>query len=153
MPIITEETVERKEEGGVCGPVEMLRFSDTGGLTQFGAYVEILPPGSSSSVKHWHSDEDEMIYLIEGDLLLHEGDAKAVLHAGQAATFKAGDPVGHVFENVSDRPARYVVIGTRAERDRVTYPDDNRVLEKDRTTGRSVWTDLDGNPADNPYDG
>ncbi len=44
--------------GTPCGPYRALLVSDTSGLTQFGAFIEILPPGSASSIKHWHAHED-----------------------------------------------------------------------------------------------
>ncbi len=151
MPKITKDTVIQKSEDGICGPVDMLRFSDTGGLTQFGAFVEILPPGSTSAPKHWHSDEDEMIYLLDGALILYEGETRTELLEGDAATFKAGTAVGHYFANESDEVARYLVIGTRARSDRVTYPDHGRVLVRDRDAGTVNWEDLSGAPADCPF--
>jgi hypothetical protein len=48
MPIITSDTVQKDSGDGVddpCGPYAAELYSDTGGLTQFGAFVEILPPG------------------------------------------------------------------------------------------------------------
>ena len=152
MPIITEQTVERGRDDGVCGPVEGLLYGETGRLTQFGALVEILPPGSRSSLKHWHAAEDEMVLVLEGELLLHEGDKITPFRAGEVATFKAGEPVGHCLENASDAPARYLIIGTRARTDTITYPDHRRVCHIDRAAERYEWTDLDGNPASNAYE-
>ena len=39
-------------------------LSETGGLTQFGAFVETLPPGSASSDRHWHEGEDEFLLVL-----------------------------------------------------------------------------------------
>ncbi len=69
-------------------------LSDAGGLTQFGAFIETLPPGSRSSRKHWHEREDEFVYLISGTVVLHEGDKESVMRPGDAATFKAGVALG-----------------------------------------------------------
>ena len=151
MPKITDANVSRETDDGVCGPVEMLRFSDSGGLTQFGALVEILPPGSASALKHWHAAEDEMVYVLEGTATLVEGDTEVLLTAGEVATFKAGDPVGHRIENRSDFDLRYLVIGTRATEDTVTYPDHDRVLR--RSGARDIWEDGTGKTATNPYTG
>ena len=65
-----------------CGPYRALLLSDTGGLTQFGAFVEILPPGSASSIKHWHAAEDEMIHMLSGEVTPQEGDTRVILHPG-----------------------------------------------------------------------
>ncbi len=154
MPIFTPKTVKTDDSDGAgnpCGPYRAELYSDSGGLTQFGAFVEVLPPGSKSSIKHWHAGEDEMVYMIAGVAQLHEGDAVTALHPGQAATFKAGDPAGHCLENTSDEEARYLVIGTRSPGDVVTYPDHDRMLHWDRPSKSRQWTDHAGQPASNPY--
>ncbi|MEM6637839.1 MAG: cupin domain-containing protein [Pseudomonadota bacterium] len=154
MPVFNKQTAKRDSsdgEGNPCGPYRALLFSDSGGLTQFGAFEEILPPGSSSSVKHWHAREDEMVYVLQGEVTLHEGDTNVVMRPGDAATFKAGDPIGHCMQNQSDSEVRYLVIGTRSSGDVVTYPDHNRVLHFDRKTENRRWTDHAGSPADSPY--
>ena len=154
MPVFSKETAKTDSsdgKGDPCGPYRALLFSDSGGLTQFGAFEEILPPGSSSSVKHWHAGEDEMVYVLEGEVTLHEGDDRVVMRPGDAATFKAGDPVGHCMQNNSGTEVRYLVIGTRSPRDVVTYPDHNRILHFDRESGNRRWTDHAGSPADTPY--
>lgn len=154
MPIHRPDTVLRDASDGAgdpCGAYEALLFSDAGGLTQFGAFVEILAPGSRSSVKHWHANEDEMVYMLDGEVLLHEGDSITPLRPGEAATFKAGTPAGHCLENAGDTPARVLVIGTRAPADIVTYPDHDRILTCTRNPETRGWTDLAGSPADSPY--
>ena len=154
MPVITRHAARSDisdGQGNPCGPFRALLFSDSGGLTQFGAFEEILPPGSSSSVKHWHAGEDEMVYILEGEVTLHEGDNSIVMRPGEAATFKAGDPVGHCLENRGDTEVRYLVIGTRSSGDVVTFPDHDRVLHFQREPESRRWTDHAGNPADSPY--
>ncbi|MEM1262035.1 MAG: cupin domain-containing protein [Pseudomonadota bacterium] len=89
-------------------------LSDAGGLTQFGAGEIELAPGSASSLYHWHVNEDEFIYVLSGEVVLVEGSAETVLRAGDCATFKAGDSVGHSIENRGNGPARLLEVGTRA---------------------------------------
>jgi uncharacterized cupin superfamily protein len=67
------------------GPFELLRYSETGGLTQFGAYVETLQPGSSSSDRHWHEEEDEFLYVLAGEATVIEDDGAHALLPGDAA--------------------------------------------------------------------
>jgi len=154
MPVFTPETVQTQCDDGAnnpCGPYRARLFSDSGGLTQFGAFEEILPPGSASSIKHWHAGEDEMVYVLVGEVTLLEGSETVLMRAGDAATFKAGDPVGHCLQNRSDEEVRYLVIGTRSPGDVVTYPDHDRVLTFDRASETRRWTDHAGAPADSPY--
>ncbi len=154
MPHFTPAQMKQDHSDGAgnpCGPYAALLCSDTGGLSQFGAFVEILPPGSKSSIKHWHQTEDEMIYMLAGEVTLHEGATQSLMRPGDCATFKAGEAVGHCLENTSGAEARYLVIGTRAPRDVVTYPDHDRVVQIDSASGARVYTTLDGAPAETPY--
>lgn len=155
MPVIPADKmiVEDAPADGACGPSRVMWISEAGGITQFGAFIEILPPGSRSSLMHWHSDEDEMIFVLDGEVTLNEGGALAVLRPGDAATFRAGEPVGHFLENRSGSPTRCLVVGTRAPLDRITYPDHDRVCLRDRSLPDDIWTDGAGNPARSPYAG
>ena len=147
MPIITEATAQIEQitaSDTPCGPATGIRFSDSGGLTQFGAFVEILPPGSRSSLCHWHRDEDEFVYMLAGSVTVYEGGTGTLMLPGQAACFKAGDPVGHYLKNEGTAEARYLVVGTRAQADAVTYPDHDRVYHWNDITGDRHYTTLDG---------
>jgi uncharacterized cupin superfamily protein len=154
MPIIraANATTEQPEHPHpVLGSYTAKLFSDSGGVDQFGAFTETLPAGSKSSLRHWHAAEDEMVFMLSGEIIVHEGDAASPLSPGDSATFKAGVPVGHYMENTSNSDATYLVIGTRADNDVITYPDHNCVLHFDRTTGKRRYVTLDGKPAVTPY--
>jgi uncharacterized cupin superfamily protein len=145
MPIVTPETVQVETitvNDTPCGPATGLRFSDTGGLTQFGAFVEILPPGSRSSLCHWHLNEDEFIYMLNGEVTVHEGGTRSLLLPGHAACFKAGVPAGHYLQNHGNADASYLVVGSRHVDEVVTYPDHDRVLYAVGEVRR--FTTLDG---------
>ena len=122
------------------GPYRYRLMSDPGGLTQFGAFLEELPPGSRSGHRHWHEAEDEMIWMLEGEVVLVE-DAETTLHAGDVAAWPAARPIGHRLDNRSDRHARYLVIGTRATRDRIHYTDHDLITEKDGAARRYLRRD------------
>src|SRR5437879_3143020 len=81
------------------GAFESLRYSDAGGLTQFGAYVETLQPGSRSSDRHWHEKEDEFLFMISGEATVIEEDGAKVLHPGDAACWPAGVSNAHQVAN------------------------------------------------------
>ncbi len=149
MPVITPDrlVVERSPVDGSREPDRTLWISEAGGLTQFGAFVEELQPGSRSALKHWHSTEDEMVYVLDGEITVIEGNEETLLRAGDAATFRAGVPVGHCLENRSAAPTRCLVVGTRAPVDRITYPDHDRICLRDRSLPDDLWTDAAGHPA------
>ena len=107
---------------------EWLYYSDTGGLTHYGAYVDTLHPGARSSDKHWHEKEDEFLYVLAGEVTVIEDDAEALLHAGDAAYWPAGKPVAHTVVNRSAAPCTYLIVGTRVTHDACHYPETGRVL-------------------------
>ena len=128
------------------GPYAEKSLGDVVGLSQFGVHLERLPSGSASSHRHWHEAVDEFIYLISGELVLIE-DEETLLRAGDAAGWKAGQPIAHCFENRSDREAVMLVIGTRLAEDVVHYPDHDLILR--RKKGSREFTRLDGSPIPN----
>jgi uncharacterized cupin superfamily protein len=129
-PWVEETAYTHPVIGDHPGPYRYQLLSDPGGLTQFGAFLEELPPGSSSGHRHWHAAEDEMILVLSGQVVLVEED-ETVLHPGDAAAWPAGNPVGHRLDNRSDAPARYLVIGTRRDSDTIHYSDHDLVTTKD----------------------
>ncbi len=114
-------------EQGHGEQVERLLYSDAGGLTQFGAYTETLQPGSRSSERHWHEEEDEFLYVVSGEATVIEDDGAHVLYPHDAACWKAGTPNAHRVVNRSDAPCTYLIFGTRVARDVVHYPDAGKV--------------------------
>ena len=99
------------------------RLGDAAGLTQFGVNLTTLKPGAVSSLRHWHDNQDEFVYLLEGELTLIEDDGETVLRPGDAAGFKAGVANGHHLVNRSDRDAVYLEVGTRTARERAHFSD------------------------------
>ena len=135
--------VVNRLSGRSDGPYAEVVLGDQARLTQFGARLERLPPGSRSSHRHWHETEDEFVYLLSGELVLIE-DEESVLRAGEAAAWAAGAPVAHCLENRSDSDAVYLVVGTRASKGTVHYPDHDVILHHDGSERR--FTRSDGSP-------
>lgn len=125
------------------GPFSELVLGEQAGLTQFGVHLERLPPGSRSSFRHWHETEDELIYVLAGEVTLVE-DTESTLKAGDAAAWKAGVPVGHCLENRSLTEATVLVVGTRAARGVVHYADHDVVMHHD--DGHRRFFRRDGSP-------
>ena len=120
------------------------RLGDAVGLTQFGVNLTTLKPGSASALRHWHDNEDEFVYVLEGELTLVENEGEMVLKPGDAAGFKAGVANGHHLVNRSGSDAVYLEIGSRAARERAHYPDIDLAVVKDETGVR--YTRKDGTP-------
>jgi uncharacterized cupin superfamily protein len=115
------------------------RLGDAGGLRDFGANLMMLPPGNWSSQRHWHSHEDEFVYVLEGELVLIEDEGETVLRAGDCAAFPKGTGNGHHMINRSAHAALYIEVGSRIYEDLTTCSDidmksanaDGRFVRKD----------------------
>jgi uncharacterized cupin superfamily protein len=121
-------------------------LGDAAGLTQFGVNLNRLPPGTWSSQRHWHTGEDEFIFIVQGEVVLVTNAGEETLRAGDCAGFKAGVQDGHHLQNRSSADALVLEVGTRhPEEDEVFYPDiDLRALQ-----GRSGYAHEDGRPYTN----
>lgn len=109
------------------------RLGDAFGLTQFGVNLCRLEPGAASAQRHWHALEDELVYVLEGEVVLVTDAGETVLGPGMVAGFPAGRPDGHHLVNRSDRDALLLEIGTRTSAaERVVYPDIDLLYEKGR---------------------
>jgi uncharacterized cupin superfamily protein len=107
-----------------CSGRQRRCLGDAAGLKQFGVNLTTLDPGAWSSQRHWHTVEDELVFVVEGELFLVTDEGDTVLRAGECAGFPAGQPNGHHLQNRSDRPARYLEVGGRhPDRDEAFYSD------------------------------
>ncbi|MGH8253701.1 MAG: cupin domain-containing protein [Steroidobacteraceae bacterium] len=107
-----------------CKQRERRRLGDAAGLTQFGVNLLRLAPGSWSSQRHWHSHEDEFVYVLEGCVTLVSDQGEEELRAGDAAGFKSGEANGHSLHNRSAAHCVLLEVGSRNEtQDVTTYPD------------------------------
>ncbi|MDL2358203.1 MAG: cupin domain-containing protein [Pseudomonadota bacterium] len=105
------------------------RLGEAGGLTQFGVNLTQLQPGAWSAQRHWHSAEDEFIYLVSGEVVLVTDAGEQVMRAGDCAAFPANAPNGHQLINRSESVALCLEVGSRDAADRVVYPDIDLMYE------------------------
>jgi len=146
MPKIDIDAVERRQGVGYPSPFDRpcaerirQRIGNAGGLKDFGVNLMRLPPGGWSSQRHWHSHEDEFVFVIEGELVLVENAGETILRAGNAAAFPKGTGDGHHMINRSNRTAIYLEVGSRWREDLTTCSDidmksanaDGRFVHKD----------------------
>jgi uncharacterized cupin superfamily protein len=152
MAVIRKSEVRRDtgtaESVAVLGPFEAMLYSDTGRLSQFGAFVETLPPGSRSSDRHWHEQEDEFLYMLAGEATVVEDDGEQLIRPGDACCWPAGAANGHHVLNRSAAPCSYLVVGTRCANDRVHYSDIDKILIRENGSRRLVRRD--GSPYAEP---
>jgi uncharacterized cupin superfamily protein len=155
-----EESVSRKIDPGTvrsvvgtlypppfdapCRARERKQLGNAAGLTQFGVNLLTLPPDAWSSQRHWHTEEDEFVYVLKGEVTLISDDGAVILKAGDAAGFKAGDGNGHCLQNHSGAIAMVLEIGTRTKTDAAHYSDIDMVAPP--RGDPAPYTHRDGTP-------
>jgi uncharacterized cupin superfamily protein len=106
-----------------CRARQRVRLGDAAGLTQYGVNLLRLPPGAWSSQRHWHTHQDEFVYVLSGEVTLVTDAGDEILKAGDAAGFEAGDTDGHCLQNRSNGDTTVLEIGTRLAEDGAQYSD------------------------------
>ncbi len=149
MPVIDPAKAEKKNGSGYPEPHAKAmkkrwtqRLGDLAGLTQFGVNLVTLEPGGKSSLRHWHKNEDEFLYVTKGELVLVEDAGETGMELGDMAGFKAGVANSHHLLNRSDAPASFIVVGTRSPDETAGYSDVDLVYQ--RKDGRGWYTKRNG---------
>lgn len=127
-------------------PREVRHLGDALGLTRIGINLVTLLPGKESSMRHWHTHEDEFLLVLEGALLLRTDAGEQPLAAGECAGFPAGRADGHQLINRGAHPARYLVISNRDPQDSAYYADADVDLVWNPPAARGRFTRRDGTP-------
>lgn len=148
MPKIDLSTTRERRGSGYPAPYAQATqarikqvLGDAGGLTDFGVNLTRLPPGTWSSQRHWHTAEDEFVYVLAGELVLVTDAGEQALCAGECAAFPKNVADGHHLINRSATEAVYLEIGTRSDGDACHYPDIDLYVE-----GAGPFTHKDGTP-------
>ena len=127
-----------------CRGRRWLRLGDAAGLTAFGVNLVTLDPGVWSSQRHWHTHEDEFVYVLDGELVLVTDAGEQILKPGMVAGFPAGKANGHRLINRTDKPAVYLEVGGRDLNDVCEYPDID--MRAEPFQGGSRFVHKDGTP-------
>lgn len=125
-----------------CKQRDRKPLGDAAGLTRFGVNLLRLPPGTWSSQRHWHTEEDEFVHVVAGEVVLVTDAGEQTLRAGDCAGFKAGDPSGHHLQNRSDAVAILLEVGNRDRADGTFYSD----IDLQIPAGVDEFTHRDGTP-------
>ena len=127
-----------------CRARERRKLGDAAGLTQFGVNLLTLKPGIWSSQRHWHSTQDEFVWVLEDEVVLVTNDGEEVLKAGDCAGFRCGEENGHHFQNRGSADARLLEVGTRNDSDGAIYPGIDLVYPPGGKP--ALYTHTDGTP-------
>jgi uncharacterized cupin superfamily protein len=129
-----------------CKKRSWKKLGDAAGLTQFGVNLMRLAPGVWSSQRHWHSHEDELVYVVSGQLVLVTDEGEDVMRAGDSVGWKAGVKNGHHLQNRSKEDAVFIVVGTRNDDDYGEYPDIDLKFAAETSAAKGAYLHKDGTP-------
>lgn len=125
-----------------CRDRRRWKLGDAAGLTDFGVNLIRLAPGVWTAQRHWHTVEDEFVWVVSGEVVLVEDEGETVLRAGDCAGFKAGVANGHCIQNRSDAEAVLLEVGSRRPGvDACDYPGIDMIVGPD-----DIYRHRDGAP-------
>jgi uncharacterized cupin superfamily protein len=134
LPAVDPTTVTEKRGSGYPEPFQSRmgdrvkrRLGDACGLTKFGVNLVTLAVGAQSALRHWHTLEDEFVYILAGEVTLVTDAGEQTLGPGMCAGYPAGKRDAHHFINRGSVPASYLEIGNRIDGDKCFYPDDDLI--------------------------
>lgn len=145
LPIKTGSTYPG-HYAALIGDRSQVALGDPSGLTQFGVNLVTLGPGALSSLRHWHEEQDEFLIVTQGVCTLIDDNGETDLLPGDCAAFPAGDPNGHHLVNKSDKPAAFLVVGTRTPTEVGHYSDEDMMVRVEN--GQFNFTRKDGSAVD-----
>lgn len=151
-PALDPRSVEARSSSGYPEPYrsrvlprEKRALGDALGLKAIGINQTTLPPGKESSMRHWHTHEEEFVYVLSGEVVLITDAGEQVLKAGMCAGFPALDDSrngdGHQLVNRSDQPAVYLEVSNRDPRDTAHYSDEDLLFHGVNATVRFTRKD------------
>jgi GST-like protein len=103
---------------------EALRVSagDHFGMKNLGINLTHIPAGSVSALAHYHSHDDEWIYVLEGSPTLYTDKGESDLNPGMCVGYPGGVKNAHRLVNNTDQTVILLEVSTRIEGDKAAYP-------------------------------
>jgi uncharacterized cupin superfamily protein len=106
------------------------RMGSEGGCRAVGCtYIEV-PPGKTAFPLHWHSSQEEALYILEGTGKLRVGKETVEVGAGDFVGHPTGPQHAHALTNTGTTPLRYLALSAPAApitMDVVGYPDSKKL--------------------------
>jgi uncharacterized cupin superfamily protein len=123
-----------QSDGSLISRRRALTNAAGGAPASVGFVLEELSPGMTTSLAHWHTREEEHVFILSGALTARIGPARHLMRAGDYVRFPAGVAEEHTLFNHTDAVCRYILVGTRDADDICYYPEAGQM--KVAATGR-----------------
>lgn len=153
VAVIAKEVAPRSKPSNYPEPFasmmagrEKRALGDVFGLKHFGVNLTRLAPQAVSALRHAHTQQDEFIFVLQGQPTLQTDEGSTPLGPGWCAGFRAATGNGHRLLNQTSEEVVYLEVGDRTAGDSVTYPNDD--LQARTIDGRWQFAHKDGTPYD-----
>jgi len=94
------------------GAARATRVGAAAGARELGATLYEVDPGGQAAPYHMHHANEELLLVLDGALELRTPDGTREVGRGAVVAFPAGAGGAHRLRNVSDAPARYLLVST-----------------------------------------
>jgi uncharacterized cupin superfamily protein len=109
------------------------------GLTRIGIGHDLLPPGCRTSWPHAEYDEEEFVYVVEGEPDVWIDGYLHSLREGDGVGFPDRTGIAHCFINNTDKPVRLITVGEASRRrSKCIYP---LHPKRNKEIGNDLWKD------------
>jgi uncharacterized cupin superfamily protein len=107
------------------GPVaaKMADVGRTLGSQSIGLTIQTVASGCSSSRRHRHVFQEEILVVVAGSGILHHGDERVVVMTGDAICYRPDDPEAHSFQNTGSADLVIWAFGNRFSHEVCLYPE------------------------------
>jgi uncharacterized cupin superfamily protein len=129
---VSEAPDAKIEHGGFAG--RRKRLGDATAAEKIGCSWTEIQPGKKAFPFHFHTANEEAVFILEGEGVLRSGSEESPLHPGDYVSLPAGPP-GHQIINRGAAPLRYLALSTMIEPEVVVYPDSKKVGVRAPTHG------------------
>lgn len=103
------------------------RLAAAAGGTDLGCSLYELPPGKRSWPYHYHTANEEALYVLSGRGTVRMPDGERAVSAGDYVAFPVGEEGAHAVANDGEEPLRYLLVSTMVEPEISVYPDSGKL--------------------------
>jgi uncharacterized cupin superfamily protein len=94
------------------GPARGTRLGPSAGARDLGCSLYEIDPGGQAVPYHAHYANEELLIVLEGVLELRTPAGTREVAKGAVVAFPVGPEGAHRLRNISDAPARYLLVST-----------------------------------------
>ncbi|MWV40478.1 cupin domain-containing protein [Natrialba sp. INN-245] len=127
MDPINEDDLEWTEYDRGESRFRRKQLSEAADADGLGCSLYELPPGERSWPYHYHTGNDEAVFVLDGEGVLRCEDGETSLEAGDFVAFPTAEEGAHQIVNDGDTPLRYLMVSTMNEPDITVYPEMDKI--------------------------